>query len=962
LPDLPPAVILDGMSAVTWLRSSAMQPPAHAIESILAAAVEMECEAERRQFVEQACVGDAEMRRRVEELIEDHFRAGDFLQFPAPALAATDEEPFRERPGTVIGPYKLLEEIGEGGFGVVFMAEQTQPVRRKVALKVLKPGMDTRQVVARFEAERQALALMDHPHIARVLDGGQTTSGRPYFVMDLVKGLPITAYCDQAQLTPRERLGLVVHLCQAVQHAHQKGIIHRDLKPSNVLVTLQDGAPLVKVIDFGIAKALGQQLTDKTLFTGFAQMVGTPLYMSPEQAALSNADVDTRSDVYSLGVLLYELLTGTTPVDRRRFRTAAFDEIRRIIREEDPPRPSTRLSTAEGLPTLAANRSMEPGKLTRLVRGELDWIVMKALEKDRNRRYDSAAGLAADVQRHLNDEPVQACPPSAWYRFRKFARRNKAGLAAAGFVLFVIALLGVVGGWVARDWESRKERTVAQAKAAWEDVVRLRREGKWPAALSVARRTEALLAGAGADPDLGRQFAGLCRDLEMAARLEEVRAHEPSDRTGRFDWTRLGPEFAQAFRDYGIDVEALAPGEAAELIRGRTIPEELVAALDDWAMLRWRTDRTGAQRLLEVARAADQDRARNRLREAFARGERAYLQKLATSDEIDHFPPSTILLLVSALAHAGATESAVEVLRKAQRQHPDDVWTNMALAEVLSVEPATRGEAIGFYRAALACRPASFAIHFILGHALQEQGKPEQAAELFRRATQLKPDSPWAHFLLGGALVRLDRLPEGLAEFRRAVQLQPRFDAPTPQGADGLRPIKRLVELDDRLPAVLRGEVQPRDAAERAEFALACRFRELEAASARLYGEAFALQPELAKEHRYHAAWAAVLAGIGKGKDAGGLSEPERAVLRGQARAWLRDELAAWREQLGKGPAEARAEVLLRVNCWLRDPELGCVRDPAPLGRLSAAEREEWERLWRDLRDLRSSARSADEG
>ncbi len=364
-------------------------------------------------------------------------------------LGATVDEPIAERPGTRIGPYKLLEQIGEGGFGIVFMAEQTQPVRRKVALKILKPGMDTRQVVARFEAERQALAIMDHPNIAKVFDGGATPSGRPYFVMELVKGVPITTFCDQNRLTPRQRLELFVPVCQAVQHAHQKGIIHRDLKPTNVLVSRHDTTPIVKVIDFGVAKALGQELTDKTLFTGIAQMIGTPLYMSPEQAGMSDLDVDTRSDIYSLGVLLYELLTGTTPFTKERFKTAAYDEIRRIIREEDPPRPSTRLSDSkDSLPSISAQRQTAPAKLTKLVRGELDWIVMKCLEKDRNRRYETANGFAADVQRYLADEPVQACPPSAAYRLRKFARRNKGALATAAVVSFVV-LLAVVNLTVA---------------------------------------------------------------------------------------------------------------------------------------------------------------------------------------------------------------------------------------------------------------------------------------------------------------------------------------------------------------------------------------------------------------------------------------------------------------------------------------------------------------------------------
>src|SRR5262249_46350760 len=306
-------------------------------------------------------------------------------------------------------------------------------------------GMDTRQVVARFEAERQALALMDHPNIAKVHDGGQTASGRPYFVMDLVKGVPITDYCDQAQLTPRERLELFLHVCQAVQHAHQKGIIHRDIKPSNVLVTLKDGAAEPKIIDFGIAKALGQQLTDKTRFPSFAQMIGTPLYMSPEQAALSNVDVDTRSDIYSLGVLLYELLTGRTPFDKVRFKEVGYDELRRIIREEEPPKPSTRISTlGEAAGTVSTERRSDPKRLSTLLRGELDWIVMKALEKDRKRRYETANGFATDIQRYLADEPVQACPPSALYRLKKFMRRNKGPVSAGSLVLLAL-MVGVIG-------------------------------------------------------------------------------------------------------------------------------------------------------------------------------------------------------------------------------------------------------------------------------------------------------------------------------------------------------------------------------------------------------------------------------------------------------------------------------------------------------------------------------------
>jgi WD40 repeat protein/serine/threonine protein kinase len=413
------------------------------IMSILGEAAECRSPEERAAFLDEACAGDAGRRARVEALLRAHQAAGNFLRDNAPPsepIATTDEPPVPERPGAVVGAYKLLEQIGEGGFGVVFMAEQTKPVRRKVALKVLKPGMDSRQVIARFEAERQALALMDHPNIAKVLDGGATASGRPYFVMELVRGVPITDFCDQNRLTPRQRLELFVAVCSAVQHAHQKGIIHRDLKPSNILVTVHDTTPVPKVIDFGIAKALGQELTDKTLFTGFAQMVGTPLYMSPEQAGQSGLDVDTRSDVYSLGVLLYELLTGTTPFGGERLRQAGYDEIRRIIREEEPPRPSTRISTlGRASATVSANRQSDPKKLGQLVRGELDWIVMKALDKDRNRRYETASAFAADVQRYLADEPVQACPPSTLYRVGKFARRNRAALATASVVALVVS-------------------------------------------------------------------------------------------------------------------------------------------------------------------------------------------------------------------------------------------------------------------------------------------------------------------------------------------------------------------------------------------------------------------------------------------------------------------------------------------------------------------------------------------
>ena len=754
-------------------------------------------DAERRaEFVARECGDDSVLRSRVEELLSVDRQDDSFLQMQSTQISQSAPEEDLLPDGTMIGPYKLLEKIGEGGFGVVYMAEQTEPIRRLVALKVIKPGMDSKQVIARFEAERQALAIMDHPSIAQVHDAGTTENGRPYFVMELVKGVPITTFCDNHQLTPRQRLELFVPVCQAIQHAHSKGIIHRDIKPGNVLVAMYDDVPVPKVIDFGVAKATGQRLTEQTMHTGFGAVIGSVEYMSPEQASFNQLDVDTRSDVYSLGVLLYELLAGSPPHNREELERAGLLESLRVIRECDPVPLHTRISTAEGLPTLAANRAIEPARLTALLRGELDWIVMKSLEKNRDRRYETVSSLAADVQRFLNGEPVAAHPPGVFYRLRKAISRNRVRFIVRS-LLFCLATF-LIGFIALATWKYtiRVEAHSDLVSVAIEDSSRdlgvaisapIGSRAEWATARSSRSKIADLLKASPVDEDTeirAREFLQAFdeadADRRLAEHIEDVVAtsstHEDVE-----SWLRMEAQFRDLFRARGMDLDATPPMEVARMIREDRSQARLSDALELWIGTLGHLGQMGERELTaetmqpwaEAMYAADTEPVRTGIRRLIYSGRvpaPEEVEAVVEGVDLSTLTPRTLSWLATTFAMSGDIERCNEIYYFAVDVHPSEFSLNSDFAYAL-VDQRNWREAIRFDMRCTAIRPNVDGIWRRLGNSFRMTGEMEHSLFALQKAVELDPEHAPTLIDLAATQFAMDQFEQSEKSLRQAIKM-----------------------------------------------------------------------------------------------------------------------------------------------------------------------------------------------
>ena len=750
--------------------------------------------AERDQFLERACRDNPALRQRIESLLAASQRDDSFLALPDTQLV---DEPSQDAAvGQAIGPYKLLENIGEGGFGVVYMAEQQKPVRRTVAIKVIKPGMDSRQVIARFEAERQALAMMDHPHITKVLDAGTTSSGRPYFVMELVKGVPITTYCDQRRLTLPQRLQLFVSVCQAIQHAHSKGVIHRDIKPGNVLVAAYDDRPIVKVIDFGIAKATGQQLTEATLHTGFGAVVGSMEYMSPEQASFNQLDIDTRSDVYSLGVLLYELLTGSPPLTTEQLRQIGLLESLKTIREQEPPRPSMRVSTDEGLPSLAASRSTEPARLAALLRGDLDWVVMKAIDKNRDRRYETVSGLAAEIERYLTGNPVLAHPPSLVYQFRKWSWKHRGGVAASLVALVLFLVAGV--SWVYRIDQQTRQRAEHSSRvaAALDDAAQklgaaigapIGSQAEWIAARASADRINELMRDAPVQQEVAQRagdflsgFEAANQDRELAEQIENV-VMTSATHEDLASWERMDRQFQELFANYGIDFGQQTATEVAKRIREHRSTEQLCDALELWIGTRGQLSAMGGpaatretmQPWAEALLAADDHPVRTGIRRLIYAGTLptiAQIDAVIEGVDLNALSPRTLSWLATTYAMAGGIDESDDVFALATRLYPSDLMLNFDYAYTLAGQQRW-AMAIRYYLRCVAVRPSVSGPWRGLGNAYRENDEYEASRDSLLEAIRWEPDYGPIHLDLARTLLKLGEPAEAESHARQAMEL-----------------------------------------------------------------------------------------------------------------------------------------------------------------------------------------------